>query len=90
MNYLITFNSKKTLCIKFGETVTQTERAIINGCQIQWVDSVRHLGNYVSMDLSDDIDCKMKCSSFIGSVNKLLGNYGNVQHNVLFNLFNVY
>ena len=45
------------------------------------------LGNYVSMDY---IDCKMKCRSFIGSVNKLLGKYGNVQHNVLCNLFNVY
>ena len=54
--------------MQFGETVTHVERAIINGYQIQWDDSVRHLGNYVAMDISGDIDCKIKCSSFIGSM----------------------
>jgi len=73
-DYLITFNSNKTLCIKFGEPVYSDDVAWINGCIIKWVDNVRHLGNYVSKDLRDDYDCKMKCSAFINSVNKLLAN----------------
>ena len=69
-----TFNSNKTLCIKSGEPVYSDDVAWINGCIIKWVDNVRHLGNYVSKDLRDDYDCKMKCSAFINSVNKLLAN----------------
>ena len=66
------------------------EIAVINGCIIKWVDQVRHLGNYVSNNLSDNQDCNIKCATFINSVNKLVGNYGNVSHDVLNRLFNVY
>ena len=37
---------------------------------IIWVDSVKHLGNIINIDLNDIDDCKMKCSSFISSFNK--------------------
>ena len=40
--------------------------------KINWVDSVKHLGNYFYMQLSDSNDCMMKRSIFIGSVNKLM------------------
>jgi hypothetical protein len=66
------------------------ETAMINGCIINWVDQVRHLGNCVSNNLSDDLDCNIKCATFINSVNKLVGNYGNVSQDVLNRLFNVY
>jgi len=46
-NYLITFNSKKTQCIKFGDPVCLDEIAIINGTVIKWVDHVRYLGTYM-------------------------------------------
>ena len=39
--------------------------------RIEWVSSVKHLGNYVNSDITDKIDCDIKCSSFIGYVNKL-------------------
>ena len=35
-NYDITFNSKKTLCIKFGEKVNDFEKVIIKGSVISW------------------------------------------------------
>ena len=89
-SYLITFNCKKTQCIKFGDPVCPDEIASINGSCIKWVDHVRHLGNYVSNDLSDDYDCKMKCATFVNSVNKLIANYGNVQQETLNRLFNIY
>ena len=41
--------------------------------RIEWVSSVKHLGNYVNM--ADKTDCDMKCSSFIGYVNKLKANF---------------
>ena len=37
--------------------------------RIEWVSSVKHLGNYVISDMTDKTDCDMKYSSFIGYVN---------------------
>ena len=55
--------------IKYGEKITDWES--FNGEPIQWVDSVRHLGNYVNTQLSDCADCSIILSVYIGSVNKL-------------------
>ena len=52
-----------------------------------WVDSVNHLGNIINNDLKDIDDCKMKCSSFISSFNKLHFSYANVQRCILSKLF---
>ena len=35
-------------------------------------------------------DCIIKCSQFIGSVNKLLSNFGSLQPDILCKLFNAY
>ena len=52
-----------------------------------WVDSVKDLGNIINNDLNDIDDCKMKCSSFISSFNKLHFSYANVQPYILSKLF---
>ena len=33
------------------------------------------------------IDCKMKCSSFTGSVNRVLANFGHLQSHILSQIF---
>ena len=55
----IIFNSKKTMCIKYGSKLNG-EKAFFNGESLSWVDKVRHLGNYVDNTCTDFIDCKMK------------------------------
>ena len=55
--------------------------------RIEWVSSVKRLGNYVNSDMTDKTDCDMKYSSFIGYVNKLKANFGYLQPFVLGNLF---
>ena len=89
-NNSIIFNSKKTLCIKFGHPVVRNEVAIFKGESLQWVDKVRHLGNLINNTCTDLLDCNFKRSMFIGYVNKLRCNYGKVQYNVLINLFKSY
>ena len=42
--------------------------------------SVKHLGNTINSRLSDDDDCKVKCSVFIGNVNRVIGNYSNLNN----------
>ena len=54
------------------------------------LSSVKHLGNYVNSDMTDKTDCDMKCSSFIGYVNKLNANFGYLLSFVLGNLFKTF
>jgi hypothetical protein len=86
----IMFNAKKTMGIKFGETVNILENMMFNNTKIAWCDSIRHLGNVVNINLSDTDDCTMKNSVLIGLVNKLLSNFRIVQPFILCNLFKSY
>ena len=86
----ITFNSKTTVCIKFGEQTRQYETIKLNNKTITWVDSIKHLGNYFDTTMSDKTDCQSKISAFIGSVNKLKVNFGHLQGRVLSTLFKSY
>ena len=86
----ILFNAKKTMCIKFGADVCDVEHTVFNGVNIIWQDKVRHLGNIIKSSLNDDDDCTLKASMFIGSVNKLLSNFGMIPPRVLCKTFNSY
>ena len=85
--YNVTFNAKKMVCIKFGNKVSEYDQVVLDGATIEWANSVKHLGNIVNNTLSDTDDKK---SIFIGSVNKLLDNYGRLQYDILLKLFNTY
>ena len=65
----------KSLGIKYGDPVCASETIYLGGNKIRWESSVCHLGNYFNTKLSDMIDCKMKCSRFIGSVNPCSAEY---------------
>ena len=88
-HYLI-FNSKKSLAIKYGKEVNDTEYVLLGQNRINWDDSVKHLGNYFNTQLSDSTDCMMKRSTFIGSVNKLMANFGYLQAPVLSKIFKTF
>ena len=47
LEYNIIFNSKKTVCIKFGSTVIEGESAFFDGVKLEWTDKVRYLGNVI-------------------------------------------
>ena len=85
-NFSLTFNSNKSMCIKFGESVNVRKKNMLNDLQIAWVNDVRHLGNYINKSLSAK-DCQQKLSTFIGSVNKLNANFRNLQHDAIARLF---
>ncbi len=44
----------------------------LNGSKMQWVKCVKHLGNYISYDLSEEEEIKHKKCDFIWWVNGLL------------------
>ena len=90
LEFDITFNCRKTVCIKFGEPVKDCEHIYLNNKAIDWVDSIRHLGNFIDKSLTDEIDIKTKMSHFIGYVNKLIANFSHLQIPVLLRLFKTY
>ena len=63
------------------------EKALLHGVYLSLTDNVRHLGNCMCSNNNDLLDYTRKQSIFIGYVNKLRSNYGNLQHTVLMNLF---
>ena len=81
------FNTKKSLGIMYVDPVCASETIYLGENKIRWESSVCHLGNYFDAKLSDMIDCKMKCSSFIGSVNRVMANFGHLQSHIFSQIF---
>ena len=59
----------------------------LNDKEMEWVNQIKHLGNYIERKLNDSIGCTHKKSIFIGQVNKLCANFGYLQMSVLVLLF---
>ena len=85
-----TFNCKKTVCIKFGKTHFGCEHVYLNDKKIEWVNQIKHLGNYIYRNLYNSMDRTHKKSIFICQVNKLCANFGCLQMSVLVRLFKTY
>ena len=77
-NNFITFNPKKTICIKYGESERLTEHVILDGNVISWHTGVRHLGNFLNSCLDINVDSNRKCSHFIGYYNQMMNNFGHL------------
>ena len=60
----ITFNSKKTVCIKFGESDNDNECVKLNDKMLKWNTDVVHLDNLINSKFDNSIDSNIKCSSF--------------------------
>ena len=56
VEYDIIFNAKNTVCILFsGRHGSRTPPVMsLNGTVLHWKDTVKHLGNFISNDLSED------------------------------------
>ena len=81
------FTMQLSVGIKYGDPVCASETIYLEENKIRWESSVCQLGNYFDTKLSDMIDCKMKCSSFIGSVNRVMANFGHLQSHILSQIF---
>ena len=45
------------------------EHVFLNDKKIEWVNQIKHFGNYIDRNLNDSIYCTLKNSIFIGQVN---------------------
>ncbi len=86
----ITFNEKKSVCIKFGSD-SQKPDIVINGKALQWESKVKHVGNVLNPSLHDKNEIQLKRQEFFQQVNKLLADSQKyVQWDIIAHLFSKY
>jgi exonuclease III len=86
-DYGVLYNSKKSMCMVFSigkqTDLSTMPKIYLNGKALSWVNKVKHLGIYLTSDLSEDEDIRHKQSDFIGRVNSLMYTYGFATSDVL-------
>ncbi len=60
MEYDITFNEKKSVCLHFNSGDGDNPDILLNDKCLMWKSLVKHLGNIVSHNLQDENDILMK------------------------------
>ena len=58
--YNVIFNSKKTVCIKFGKEVIRNEAAFLNNQPLKWNEKVCHLGNIIDKNCTELAGCVLR------------------------------
>ncbi len=82
------YNAKKTMCLAFDRTkdlsgdYNDCIPILLNGSMLEWVKCVKHLGNYISYDLSEEEKIRHKKGDFIQRVNVLLKGYRDANQNL--------
>ena len=81
--YDVSFNSKKTKCICFSKNLVNDVPVVhLQGDVLEWSTHVKHLGNHLAYNLSEQKEIRNKQSDFIRRVNSIIVNYGAVSRNV--------
>ncbi len=54
LEFSVTYNAKKTKCMKFGlkPVMPETYAIIVEGKVVEWTTSIKHVGNYIRNYLS--------------------------------------
>ena len=88
----VTFNPNKSECIAFsrnGNSVCKSD-IYLDGKPLGWTKCVKHLGNYIMDNLSEQNEVKRKLSDFIASVNYVRATFGACKFDVLKFIFRTY
>ena len=85
-NNFINFNAKKTICIKYGESVRLTEHVILDGNVI----SRYTVGNFFNSRHYINVDSNRKSSHFIGHYNHMMSNFVHLNPEIVFTLCKSY
>ena len=96
----VMFNASKSKCIYFHPKCRSSLllhkydisklNFVINGYNIEFVDTYKHLGHVISSAQNDDDDINEKRSVFIGQANNVLCYFAKLSANVKFRLFSSY
>ena len=87
----VPFNTKKTLCICYGSDNNATWHQVsLNGVNIPWQSTVKHLGNVLLYKLHDKADVYKKRWDFIAAVNEMNSVFASVHAELKLSLLQTY
>jgi hypothetical protein len=89
----VIYNPKKTQCMKFTRDTSGVKfKSDISLCgqNLEWVDSVKYLGNWITYNLKETVEINKKMCAFYGNVNSLRTCFRNVGYKNISKLFNSY
>ena len=71
------YNPKKTVCILFSRACRKAglPEINLNDSPLEWVSSVKHLGNHVLQNLGEADEIMNKKGDFIGRINTIIANF---------------
>ena len=83
-------NKSKTKCIHFSRKQLNLACISLNGNQLPWVESAKHVGNVLERDNSFSKDISCKRAAFIGKVHSILQEFHFVNPIVKMNIISKY
>ena len=87
----VQFNTAKTVCMYMCRNkIKPNEHMYLYKNKLEWVDSFKYLGTFITPDLKDCTDISHKRGQFISSVNNLITSFRNVSCHLLNKLFDCY
>ena len=87
--FSVKYNPTKTVCVLFSRGNNMYEPAVyLSGSRLSWVKEVKHLGNYLNSNLTEDKDVRIKKGDLIQRVNSVLVSLGCSDVNILRKIFN--
>lgn len=86
----VKFNLTKTVCIKFGSPEHADSSAILYGNILPWKHTVKHLGNMITSDLSEQVEITRKCCDFATRVNSVMGRFNTLAKQTRADLMNTF
>ena len=87
----VQFNATKSVAVCFGATsAKRLQLPCLSFCggQVEWADHVKHLGNFISYNLSEQKEIETKRGDLVGRVNFVLARYGGLPTPILRRIFN--
>jgi len=82
------FNPSKTVCICFRKGKNfDVPIVTLSNVQLTWKDEVKHLGNTLLYDLSEETEIRCKRGDLAARCNILMSQLGNMNHDVLLKIF---
>lgn len=89
IDFDLCWNPEKTICIPFkkGRLKLPLTNVHLNGKQLPWQASAKHLGNTIQWNLSEDLDVHNKRCEFASKCNSLTGQFQFASKETLTHLF---
>ena len=87
--YGMMYNSSKSVCMLFNKKCdpSNMSKVTLEGNALEWVTVVKHLGNYLKHNLSEDKEIQIKRGDLVGRVNVILSNLQGAPDEVISSIF---